>query len=155
MAAVNVIFHKATIGGRDFYVTFVGDGPYVAEKDGKGLAIGRGTSIIPLPDRNSGKSPAWAVSRPRNKVEIDLSGFTEAEIKRFSKEFGVPFEGMDFELTFRQSIAFASLVKWAKKHPTSFERYGAAGENISWTMMVKEALTKERDAERVAFSMRD
>lgn len=155
MAADSHVFHKALIGGLNFYATMSGDGPYIGCKEGGGVAIGHCTSIEKHKDLYDERGFSYSICKYRNQVRIVLRDFTEKEIQQLSQEFGIPvgYRSTDHNETFRFSPAFKRLVVWARKHPRLFARYRRLQNYLLWADMVDKQLVTASTADALKIGL--
>lgn len=122
----NEIFHTATIGGIEFtgWVSF--NGPRISSNAGGSVNLGPCCiqHFVPANDHpgDSHYIEGWYVVKYTSEVKISLRGFSEADARQLSTEFGIPMR-RDWSVhssdraDFFESHAFEGLRLWVRDHP--------------------------------------
>jgi hypothetical protein len=125
----NRTFHQARIAGMLFEGILAADGPYLSCQTAGGVALGVSglRHFQPPPDGRRRLAPeGWWVVKYREEERIFLPGFSLANIRRLSDEFGlvVLAESNAPEPTHRlrqdyffTSPAWEALRHWVARHP--------------------------------------
>lgn len=121
-------FYTSTIGGLHFHGAICSSGPYIIGAEDS-TDIGA-CSIIHLDDGNDGKPRGYYIAKYGDcwQTKIYLKEFSERDIDKLTREFGIPRGRFSEEQTsFYQTPAFNALCTWAGANSKYAKRIGRKG----------------------------